>query len=237
MTGLFQPPMKPPSALVHRALSRVILLACLASPRVARGDESASSRTPADASDASYGRFDGDVALAGAAGMTVGPRGPRASADLRFRYLQTAGLFATYEDGPLIGSPSEPKRALAFGVELRPLFLARWATGRELGIGHLDLLIDSLGLELGALFAQPEGARFGGRPGLSAGLGVELPFFGRASSPFIGLHGGARWSDAALSGGPLGGPGDRALYATLSIGWQQLFGGHVVDLGDPRRSR
>jgi hypothetical protein len=193
-------------------------------------------RAPKD-DDGSHGRFDGDLAIAGAAGMTIGPRGPRAGADLRFRYLSTAGLFATYEDGPLVGSDTEPRRALAFGVEVRPLFLARWATNRELGLPRLDLFIDSLALELGAVFVQPEGARFGARPGLQAGLGLELPFFATASGPFLALHGGVRWSDAALSGGPLDGPSDRAAYLTIAIGWQQLFGGHVVDLGDRRGGR
>jgi hypothetical protein len=186
--------------------------------------------------DASHGRFDGDVAIAGAAGMTVGPRGPRAGADVRLRYLSTAGLFASYEDGPLTGSKAEPRRALAVGLELRPLFLARWATGREIGMPRLDLFIDSLALELGAVFAQPEGAAFGGRAGLQAGLGLELPFFATASGPFLGVHGGVRWSDAALSGGPLEGPSDRALYLTIVVGWQQLFGGHVVDMGDGRKT-
>lgn len=208
----------------------VLGLASLASPASA-------AEGSGQGADASHGRFDGDLAVAIAAGPTVGPRGLRAGGDVRFRYLSTAGLFASYEDGPLVGSQTaEPRRALAFGVELRPLFLARWATGRELGIARLDLLIDSLGLELGAVFAQPDGARFGARPGLQLGLGLELPFFARASGPFLALHGGCRWSDPALSGGPITGPSDRALYLTIAIGWQQLFGGHVVDIGDPRRS-
>jgi hypothetical protein len=209
----------------------VAVLAALLAPRTAYARD-----TAARSEDASHGRFDGDVAVAGSGGVTVGPRGPRATLDMRLRYLSTAGLFTTYEDGPLVGSDSEPRRALAFGVELRPLFLARWATGRELGNPRLDLLIDSVALELGALFAQPEGARFGARPGLQAGLGLELPFFATASGPFMGLHGGVRWSDAALSGGPVDGPSDRALYLTISLGWQQLFGGHVVDLGDGRKT-
>ena len=192
---------------------------------------------PARVADDSHGRFDGDLGIAGAAGMTVGPRGPRATADLRLRYLSTAGLFATYEDGPLVGSQkAEPRRVFAFGLELRPLFLARWASGRALGSPRLAVFIDSLALERGAVFAQPEGARFGARPGLMAGLGLELPFFATASGPFLGLHGGVRWSEAALSGGPLEGPSDRALYLTLAVGWQQLFGGHVVDLGDRRKT-
>lgn len=183
-------------------------------------------------SDGSHGRFDGDLAIAVAAGATVGPRGPRATGDLRLRYLSTAGIFASYEDGAAIGSNVDPRRALALGLELRPLFFARWATDREVGSPRLDLFIDSFGLEFGVAFAQPEGARFGARPALQLGVGLELPIFPRASGPFVALHGGARWSDAVLSGGPTTGPSDRALYLTIAIGWQQLFGGDVVDLGD-----
>lgn len=215
----------------RKLLTAAALAALMGAPRVARAAD-----TTRGGEDGSHGRFDGDLAIAGAVGMTVGPRGPRASGDLRLRYLSTAGVFGTYEDGPLVGSDAEPRRTVAFGLELRPLFLARWATGRELGLPRLDLLIDSLALEVGAVFAQPEGARFGARPGLQAGLGLELPFFATASGPFLGLHGGARWSDAALSGGPLDGPSDRALYLNITLGWQQLFGGHVVDMGDRRKT-
>jgi hypothetical protein len=183
--------------------------------------------------DATHGRFDGDLAVAGAVGATFGPRAPRATADVRLRYLSTAGLFATYEDAPLVGVRSEPRRVIACGLELRPLFLGRWATGREIGSPYADLIIDSLALELGAAFVQPDGARLG--PGLQAGLGLELPVFPRASGPFVSVHGGVRFSETALSGGPLAGASDRAMYLSVVVGFQQLFGGRVVDLGDPRR--
>jgi hypothetical protein len=187
--------------------------------------------------DGTYGRLEGDLAVAGAVGVTAGPRGPRGAVDARFRYLSTAGLFASYEDGALLASAADPKRALAFGVELRPLFLARWATGRELGNPRLDLAIDSLGLELGAVFLQPNGSHLGGHPGLQAGLGFEVPFFTRSSGPFLAVHGGVRWSDGALAGEALAGPSDRAAFVAIVVGWQALFGGHVVDLGDVRASR
>jgi hypothetical protein len=196
---------------------------------------------PASASageDASHGRFDGDLGIASAAGVTVGPRGPRATADVRFRYLSSAGVFVTYEEGPLIGSRAEPRRALAFGLEIRPLFLGRWGRGLETAHPRFDLLVDSLALELGAAFLEPEGRPFGARPALQLGLGLELPIFPRATGPFVGLHGGVRFSDDALSGLPLAGPADRALYLSIVLGWQQLFGGHVASLGDPpARSR
>jgi hypothetical protein len=186
--------------------------------------------------DTSYGRVDGDLSVSFGLGATVGPRSPRASADLRFRYMDTVGIFGTYEDGPLLGSGSEPRRVLATGVELRPLFIARWLTGREFGVPHLDLALDSFGLELGAFFAQPDGAAFAARPGLQAGLGLEVPVLPHSNGPWIGFHGGARWSDTALGGSGTEGPVDRSLYLGITVAWHQFFGGHVVDLGD-RASR
>lgn len=182
--------------------------------------------------DTTYGRIDGDLSVSGGLGATFGTRGPRASAELRGRYMQTVGAFATYEDGPLLGSKAEPERVLAMGLEVRPLFLARWLRGWELGSPVLDLVIDSFALELGASFAQPEGRSFASRPGLQAGLGLEVPLFGRATGLYLGVHGGARWSDAALGGDAIRGPSDRAGYFAVTLGWQQIFGAHVVDAGD-----
>lgn len=195
----------------------------------------APSARAAEPKPGAHGRIDGDMAVEAGLGAGFGPRAPRAVADLRFRYLSMAGLFGTYEDGPVLGSRSEPKRAVATGIEVRPLFLARWFTDSYSGIPRLDLAIDSLALELGAVFLQPDGERLGAKPGLQAGLGLELPVFPSATGPFIALHGGVRWSDAALSGGPLAGPSDRALFLNVVLAWQQVFGAHVVDLGDTRR--
>jgi hypothetical protein len=186
----------------------------------------------ADRKDGSHGRVDGDLAIEAGIGASFGPRSPRGAADVRFRYLSMIGAFVTYEDGPLLGSRAEPKRALATGLELRPLFLAKWFTGRYSGNPYLDLTIDSLGLELGAVFMQPNGARFGAKPGLQAGIAFEVPVFPSATGPFIAVHTGVRWSDVALSGGPLAGPADRALYVNVIFAWQQVFGAHVVDMGD-----
>jgi hypothetical protein len=186
----------------------------------------------ADDTDTSYGRIDGDLSASIGLGATFGPRSPRAAADLRLRYLWTAGLFATYEDGPLLGSSSEPRRAFATGVELRPLFLVRWLQGLETGNGYVDLTIDSLGLELGAVFAQPVGHSFGSRPGLQAGVGLQVPVLPNATGPVVGIHAGVRWSDAALAGRAIEDPSDRSLYLLVTIAWQQAFKAHVVDLGD-----
>jgi hypothetical protein len=216
---------------MKRGTAVVLALACvLAASSAARAEDRPRSR------DASYGRFDGDLAIAAAAAMTLGARGPRAGADVRLRYLSTAGVFGSYEDGEIVGSAAEPRRVLAVGAELRPLFLGRWATGREIGSPRIDLLVDSLAIELGAAFAQPGGARLGARAALQAGLGLELPLLAQVSGPFVGLHGGARWSERTLSGGPADGPSDRALFFTITLGWQATFGGPIVDQGDRRRA-
>ncbi|MDB4997471.1 MAG: hypothetical protein JWM74_4903, partial [Myxococcaceae bacterium] len=182
--------------------------------------------------DTTYGRIDGDIGLAFGAGITLAPRAPRLAADFRLRYMDTIGAWVTYEEGPLIGSSSDPRRVFASGLEIRPLFLARWLQGWELGSPRLDLAIDSIGLELGAFLAQPEGARFGSRPGFQLGLGLEVPIFEKASGPWIGFHGGARWSDTALGGGVISGPSDRSLFLSITVRWHFFLGTHVVDVGD-----
>jgi hypothetical protein len=182
--------------------------------------------------DTTYGRIDGDVSLAFGAGITLAPRAPRLAADFRLRYVDTIGAWVTYEEGPLIGSSSDPRRVFASGLEIRPLFLGRWLQGWELGSPRFDLALDSLGLELGAFFAQPEGARFGSRPGFQVGLGLEVPIFETASGPWIGFHGGARWSDTALGGSVIQGPSDRSLFLSITVRWHFFLGTHVVDIGD-----
>ena len=185
-----------------------------------------------DPVDPTYGRIDGDMSVVVGLGATVAPRGPRASSDLRLRYLDTAGVYATFEDATLLGSGSEPRRVVAFGIELRPLFLARWLNGKELGSPRVDLAIDSIGLEIGPYFSQPEGAAFASKPGLQVGFGLELPILPRASGLWFGIHGGVRWSDSALSGAALEGPSDRATFLSLTVAWHQFFGAHAVDVGD-----
>jgi hypothetical protein len=226
--------MRPTRALLVTTLA--LSLAVVAAPRPARADddeiEPPKASPPSAKPDATYGRIAGDVGLVFGAGATFGPRSPRVAADLRFRYLETAGLFFTYEDGSLSDTSAEPLRVLALGFEIRPLFMARWLTGHELGAPRADLMLDSLALELGGFLAQREGGTLGDQPGLQAGLGFEIPIFPRASGPWIGLHGGVRWSEAVLGGATITGPDDRALFGTITIEWHQIVGAHVVDLRD-----
>ncbi len=214
----------------RRDLLLFVVLAAIAglagSARAA--EPAASPRGP----DTTYGRIDGDVAVVAGLGVAIGPRDPRAALDARLRYLDSVGLFVTYEDGRLFGSGADPTRVLAGGLELRPLFIGRWLEGLELGEARPDLFLDSFGIELGGFLAQPSGGSFGQRPGFQVGLALELPVSGRASGLWLGLHGGLRWSDATLGGDDVRGPSDRAAYLAITVAWHQFFGAHVVDLRD-----
>lgn len=186
----------------------------------------------AAARDATHGRIDGDVMGSLGAGVTFGARAPSAAFDVRARYLDTAGAFLTYEDG--LGGPAEPARALAFGVELRPLFLGRWLTGRESGSAWLDLTVDSFGLELGAAILQPRAGDFGDRVALQAGLALELPILARASGPWLAVHAGGRFSDRALAAHEAPTALEQSVYVTVTLAWHQALGAHAVDAGDLR---
>ncbi|MGD0675205.1 MAG: hypothetical protein ABSC94_07285 [Polyangiaceae bacterium] len=179
-----------------------------------------------------YGRIDGDISLVAAVGGVLSPGGPRMEAEVRARYLDTVGTYATYEDGALLDTGAAPRRVLAGGLELRPLFLGRWLQGLEKAGPRLDLLVDSLGLELGATLAQPKSAPFASRAGFEVALGVEFPLFATATGPFVGVRGGLRWSEDALVGSAVRDAGDRAAYLAVTIAWHQLFTAHVIDLND-----
>jgi hypothetical protein len=179
-----------------------------------------------------YGRIEGDVGFVVAAGAAVGARGARAEGELRVRYLDSAGIFATYEDGSVVGSSAEPRRCVVVGLELRPLFLFRWLKNHETEEARFDLTVDSLALELGAVWLQPAGEGFGARAGIQFGLGIELPITGTATGPWVGLRGGLRWSDDALAFASVRSADDRSAYVALTVAWHQLAAVHVVDMGD-----
>jgi hypothetical protein len=179
-----------------------------------------------------YGRLEGDLTLVAGLGGVVAPRGPRAEGELRLRYLESAGVFVGYEDGAVLGSVAEPQRVLATGIEVRPLFFFRWFRGHETRRAYFDLVLDSIGLEVGAAFAQPAGDGFASRAGVQAGLGLEFPVAARATGLWIGLHGGVRWGDTALASGSTVDADDRSAFLTITLAWHQVVLAHVVDLGD-----
>jgi hypothetical protein len=199
----------------------------LAWEATARGDDSVRAGNV----DTTYGRVDGDLGVSFGAGATFGPNAPRGTIELRLRYLDTVGIFGEYEDG-FSSTASNPRRVFGGGFEIRPLFLARWLKGGELGSPWPDLFIDSLGLELGTFFEQPVGEAVGNRPGLQASLGFEVPILPRPSGPWIGLHGGVRWSDATLEGASPTEPSNRSLFLAVTLAYHQIFPAHLVDALD-----
>ena len=186
----------------------------------------------AGSTDPSYGRVDGDLTLGVGVGAVASGGGPRGEGELRLRYLETAGLFATYEDGAVFGGSADPQRVLATGLELRPLFLYRWLKGHETRRPWLDLTLDSFGLELGAAWMQPAGASFGSAAAVQAGLGLEIPILPDATGPWIGLHGGVRWSEAELAAGRALTANDREAFLAVTLAWHQVVVAHLVDVGD-----
>lgn len=184
----------------------------------------------ADSTDTAYGRIDGDLAASLALGMSVGSRDPRAAADVRLRYVSTVGLFTTYEDAAPFGAAADPHRLLVTGLELRPLFLVKWLRGVETANPWVDLTLDSLGLELGSLFFLQSETR--SHPGLQASLGFQVPVRPSASGPLVGFHFGGRWSEASLAGTGADNAADTSAFFLLTVGFQQVFGSPIVELGD-----
>jgi hypothetical protein len=226
------PPTGNPIAAAARFLP-LVLVASLLATRDASADTQSRADLPARLADPdpTDGRIEGDVDVVVGLGVAVGNQTVRGAMEARLRFVETAGVFLTYEDA-FGDDPPAASRALTAGLELRPLFLARWLTGRELGLAWPDLVIDSFGLELGACFQQPPERPFDTQPALQAGLGLELPLLARATGPWIGVHAGARWSDTVLGGGPVLEPTDRSVFLEVTLAYHQVFATHLVDLHD-----
>jgi hypothetical protein len=180
----------------------------------------------------SYGRIEGDLTLVVGAGASVASGGARAAGELRARYLETAGIFGTYEDGALVGSDTAPRRVVAAGFELRPFFLYRWLQGHETHRARFDLAVDSLGLELGLTWQQPQGASFSSNPGFEAGFGFEVPLLLDATGLWLAFHGGLRWSVDTLGTGVVATTDEREAYLSVTLAWHQVLAVHLVDVGD-----
>ncbi len=206
-----------PAALVAGAA----LCAALLSP----------GRAYAQGSDGLYGRFDGDLDLRAHAGVAFASGGPAMAANLSLVYLATAGVYAQYTDA-LGSSAPAVGRSLAVGVHVSPLFIARYATGKEQGPAFMDLVIDSLAFEMGAFWAAPNRSAWDEHPGLEVALGAGLPLFARATGLFLGVRAALRWRpEDFVAGGP-GSFVDRGAVLCLTLGWHQVLRTHVVDAGD-----
>jgi hypothetical protein len=188
----------------------------------------------AGGSDGLYGRFDGDLELRVHAGAAFAAGGPALSASVAALYLSSAGIYAHYTDA--LGSDAPlVTRSVSGGVHLQPFFLARYAFDTERGPAFLDLLVDSLALELGAYWSAPRQSPWDEHPGLEVALDIALPFLPRATGPFLGVRGALRWRPVDFVAGAPGDAIDRGAVLSITLGWHQVVLSHLVDAGDRQR--
>lgn len=202
-------------------LPALALAAAILAPKDARAE-----------GDGVYGRLEGDLGLRLGAGAALSAGGPMFVVDAGFRYLCTAGLFVHYADAVGTDGP-RVKRSIAGGVEIAPLFLARYLTNLQSGKPYLDLFVDSFAFGLGAFWDEPRTGTWSTKPGVEISLGFALPILPRASGPYLGVRGALRWRDGDLTGTHAG-PNviERGALLSITLGWQQLVSTHLVDSGD-----
>jgi hypothetical protein len=142
--------------------------------------------------DGVYGRFLGDLELGLGLGADLGSP-TRGAVRGSLHYYSMAGVYAGYGDA-FAESDDGNRRLLGFGVDLRPAFIPRWARNMQQGPAFVDLFIDSIGLGVGAFWAQPPGRDFGRERGFELSLGAGLPLLGTAPGPWLEARGNLRWS-------------------------------------------
>ncbi|HSC88947.1 MAG TPA: hypothetical protein VLC09_16810 [Polyangiaceae bacterium] len=208
--------MKPfPSLFPARAALIGIVGAVLgAFPAVARASESDRS------GDGVYGRFDGDLGLSLGGGIEIDVRDavPRPMAVATARFYQAVGVYGAFSQS--VDSSDRMERVAGVGLVLEPLFLIRWPDDKESNSSTVDLFIDSLGLHVGAFFAEPRGGSFAGASGCEVGLGAGAPLAGSAGGPWLRGR-------SLLRVGPVDDP--TAVFH-LWLEWQWFF--HSGALGD-----
>lgn len=189
------------------------------------------SRARAADDDGAYGRFDGDVELGLGAGVGLAHGGPALVGSATAVYLATAGVYAHYADALGAASP-RTARSIATGVVLRPLFLGRNANDLEQGPARLDLFVDSLALELGAVFRQPTGGAFQPTPGLELAVEAALPLLPEATGPHLALRAALRLEPDDLAHRAAGHVLETGGLVSLVFAWRSIVATHLVDARD-----
>ncbi|MCC7537572.1 MAG: hypothetical protein IT379_15220 [Deltaproteobacteria bacterium] len=165
-----------------------------------------------DAGHGAYGRFDADLVLALDLGGGLRTDGAGVLAgNVRGRYLDSAGLVLGAER-----DLDEGAIHVVAAIDLRPVFLARFFLDMEIGDSWIDLLLDSVGLELGAVWARA-GERDDGAA-LLVGGGLEIPVYLRRARG-VALRLGVRYVAARerWQHGPEGGLTDTSFVAALVV--------------------
>ena len=194
-------PMSPRSVRIATLAPSLSLVLALTCPSLALAEGSSIARTvnaKADSSrDGVYDRFDGDLELALALGAELGTAGGVAPAVRgSAHYFSIAGLYAGGRVHP--GGGGAPS-LFDLGIDVRPLFVPRWAKGYESGPALFDLTLDSVSLSLGGFWTRKLGApRPGPGParGFEAALGFGVPLLARAAGPWLEARGMLRYPDS-----------------------------------------
>jgi hypothetical protein len=189
------------------ALVASVVCVCVA-PRLALAQAAPHSiASRGDAADGVYDRFDGDLDLGFGLGAELGSAGRVAPAmRATAHYYSIAGA---YLEGRVHAGDASARSLFGLGVDLRPLFVPRWAKGFETGPTLFDLTLDSLSLSLGAFWAERPPRAPRDTRGFEAGLGFGVPLFARAAGLWLETRGVLRYPDASAR--------DEALF--LALAW------------------
>lgn len=164
--------------------------------------------------DGAYHRLDRPLKFSLSAGPAWQTNGEASSfglsVDARARVFNAAG--------PVVALEWSPERAYAFvGVEVRPLFPALFLLDLSSGHQWLDLFIQSVGVELGAVFSLDPSRGVG----LGAGVSLTVPLVLPSAGVFggVGLRLAARRVDgtATFQSGPEIDTSEWTLSATLEV--------------------
>lgn len=195
----------------------------------------------AQSDDGVYRRWDTDLAVAIGVGGGAVFQGDRTDASLvvetRLRIIDAAGPVASYRWAPDAGGQ------LFLGIELRPLWPALFLIDSPTRIEWLDLLIQSFGVELGAVIlplGDPSGVDVDRGVALAIGLALEIPLVvpsrmrGAARGLFLRLA--ARRVDATVA---FRGTPDEVDLSEWSVTatLQLSLGAGVGAIREPRRYR
>jgi hypothetical protein len=159
---------------------------------VSRAHPASAEWPPRSESDGVYGRFGGDTDISLKLGGMLRDSGLAGSVGASMHYYSLIGITGDYSES--LVADSLHARSAAVGMELRPLFLPRWALGLERGPAWLDLALDSAGFGFGAYFTDAEAEGRGSR-GVWLSLGFGAPLLGAASGPWVEVRGLRRFPD------------------------------------------
>ena len=205
----------PPHRALRREPRRFGAAAALA--LVAAAADADAGWPPEAESDGVYGRFRGNTDVSLKLGGMLRDEGVAGSVGASVHYYSLLGVTGDYSES--LVADSSHARSASLGMELRPLFLPRWALGMERGPAWLDLALDSAALGFGAYFTDAEAEGRGSRGAwLSLGFGAAL--LGDATGPWLELRALRRFPDHEA----LGVDAHNALFVYLS--WH-----HVLQLG------